>query len=212
MKKLFVFIVALFALIAFESCSKELLTTNGMASFSDKHKRGTTKEAEHHNVPLTPKIIQDYGLSVDAHLKKLQYYIEGEILLSIDLNTPYSQVEGGTLNVGTVSVPLEVRIPSGTAGVYETSKFNGNVNELALGIRFEQDGSGRWLWFSPNKNYGYTFTMGLKNAGKLEVEYDGRVYTASLLSISAYLSIDINQLIKVDPQKRTATGVTLGGQ
>lgn len=211
MKKLFVFIVCLITVFAIESCNKHTFSTASMNS-STNHKRSTTKEAEHHNVPLTPEIIKNYGLTVDAHLKKLQYYLEGEILLSVEINTPYSQVEGGTLNVGAVTVPLEVRIPSGTSGVYETSKFNGNYDDLALGIRFEQDGSGRWLWFHPNKNLEGKFFLAAKNQNnRFEVSYDGRTYTASILSTSAFLSIDINQLIKVDPQKRVVTGVQLGG-
>lgn len=208
MKKLFVLFVGLLAIAAMQSCSRHTFGTS--TNFSSSYQRNVTKEAEHHNVPLTLAIIKKYGLTKDAHLKKLQYFLEGEILLSVEIPDSHSVIEGGYLDVGKKLIPLEVRIPNGTPGIYVDAQGDGG-SLTGLAVRFEQEGTGRFLWFAPSKMHDGKFSLAYKPANnRFEVFYDGRMHVASVISVNAFLSIDIKETLKIDPQKRVATGVPLG--
>lgn len=161
-----------------------------------------TKEADAQRIPLTTGLIQQYSLTGE-HLQKLQFFIEGTIVLSANQEARSLAVEGGDLVVKQTTRPLDVQVKNQSPGVFQ------GLNKQAIAVRFEQDGNNRFLWFMPGQDGRY-YLAGVQNGTGLIVKYDDRDYFADATSRTAYLSINVRQISELDPQKRIAPGVRLG--
>lgn len=162
-----------------------------------------TKEAEPQRIPLTTGLIQQHSLTGE-HLQKIQFFVEGTIVLSANIEARSLAVEGGDLVVKQTTRPIDVQIKNQSPGVFQ------GINKNAIAVRFEQDGHNRFLWFMPAGPEGRYYLAGVQNGTGLVVKYDDREYFADATSRSAFLSINVRQISELDPQKRIAPGVKLG--
>lgn len=164
-------------------------------------KETKTKEADVQRIPLTVGLIQQYALTKE-HLQKIQFYLEGTIVLSIDIASQSVTIEGGDLLVTNTNKLVDIEFKK-IAGIFQ------GIEKSAIAVRFEQDGNNRYLWFAPGTD-GRFYLYGATEGSGLKVKYDDRTYIADATSRMAYLSIGVRQLSEFDPQKRIAPGVRLG--
>jgi hypothetical protein len=159
-------------------------------------------------VAFTQGIRTQYNLGGEE-LKKLQYYVSGDITLQRDFRREEGEIskshklvakEGGLLE--------EVLIPAGTPGIAM------EVGETSLAVSFEPGSS---LIFAspptdrdPERKYKLSAKRWADYYG--EIVYDGKIFYAVEGSGQAYLEVGVESLDAVEKKKKVLPGMTLPGK
>ncbi len=156
-------------------------------------------------IPFTDKVKEDFSLTVDKNIKKVQFYTSSTIILekSKSVGNKETSVDGA-LVASSHSDKNRVIIPSNTKGVFEAMGPN---NEVI--VRFEI-GVGKTITFAmkPNSSSGrYYFVAkwGGENSG--EVSYGNETYYASSNSSVAFLMVKLKNLKKTKKKDRVVKGM-----
>jgi len=153
--------------------------------------------------PYTSKIQRETNLS-EEQLKKIQFYLEGDIVIYRALGTSETQITGGEIKIVNGEKVEEVVIASGTPGVIIGTQESGK-----LLVSFESDGS--YLLFGPNGDYGGKYTMMAKEwEGRAGiVDYAGKEYKSTPESIYAYLTVNMEEVNNSTVESKQASGRTI---
>jgi hypothetical protein len=156
-------------------------------------------------VAFTQGIRTQYNLGSDD-LKKLQYYVSGDITLQRDFRREEGEIskshklvkkEGGLLE--------EVVIPAGTPGIAT------EVGETSLAVSFEPGSS--LIFGSPpaDRDPERIYRLSAKRWADYygEILYDGKIFYAVEGSGQAYLEVGVESLDAVEKKKKVLPGVTL---
>ena len=153
--------------------------------------------------PYTSQVQQETQLN-EEQLKKVQFYLSGDIILYRAFGNSETQITGGELKVVNGQQVEEIVIASGTPGV-----VIGVTPDNNLMVSFEVDGS--WLLFGANSDYAGKYTlMAKKWEGRTGVvDYAGKEFKATPESIYAFLEVNLKEINSRTVQSKQAGGRTV---
>lgn len=140
----------------------------------------------------------------EAQLKKVQFYLNGDIILSRELAASETEISGGEIKIVDGKKVEQILIKSGTPGVIVTAE-----NRDTFLVSFDADGS--YLRFGANKDYGGKYTLMAKEwKGRAGVvDYAGREWTSTPESIYAYLEVNMEKINNTTVNTKEAGGRTI---
>lgn len=156
-------------------------------------------------VPFTQSLREQYRLEGE-NLKRLQYYVVGDITLQRDFRREEGEVSGShKLVVKEGGLVEEVFIKSGTPGVAT------EVGATSVGVSFEPGGS--IVFGSPpsdrDRERVYKFSASEWNHGYGKLVYGGKTYYALEGSGLAYIEVGMESLDAVEKKTKVLPGMTL---
>jgi hypothetical protein len=159
-------------------------------------------------VAFTQGIRNQYDLGGEE-LKKLQYYVSGDITLQRDFRREEGEIsKSHTLVTKEGGLLEEVLIPAGTPGIAT------EVGETSLAVSFEPGSS---LIFGspptdrdPERKYRLSAKRWADYYG--EIVYEGKIFYAVEGSGQAYLEVGVESLDAVEKKKKVLPGMTLPGK
>ncbi len=159
-------------------------------------------------IPFTDKIKEEYSLTVDRNIKKVQFYTSSVIILEKSKSSSNKQTgDDGALVMESSSDKNRVIIPSNTKGIFEA--FGPNQEVI---VRFEI-GVGKTITFAmrPNSSSGYYF-LNVKWNGENPgaITYGNESYVATSQSSVAYLMIKLKNLQRTKKKDRVVKGMKVG--
>jgi len=154
--------------------------------------------------PFTEDLHQSYTWD-EKDLKKIQFYLSNDIVLTRALSKGESVIEGGKVRLEEGRRIEEVVFKEGTPGVLI---FMPRQNRMA--ISFDR-GNDKYLMFGPNPKHDgrYVLLASSWDERKGEVSYDGKTYRTSSRSAFAGLLIDLKKIQKVTVSRKKAPGRTI---
>ena len=158
---------------------------------------------------LTPftESLYERGDFSEAELKRIQFYVSEDIVLSRELRKGESpQIEEGKIKLVRGKRIERVVVNQGTPGVLV---FKPKDDRFA--ISFEEDDDA-YLMFGPNPKYNDRYALLAKEwkRGFGKVSYKGNLYTVESSSAFATLMVDLRKIGDTDYKSRTARGRTVG--
>jgi hypothetical protein len=152
--------------------------------------------------PFTQKL-QDENNWTEKDLKRIQFYVSQDILLTKQERKSDSKIEDGEIKVVSDAEVEEILIKRGTPGVLiDIPKEN------RFAVCFEDGRSNRYLMFGPNPKMGerYALLASKWDREKGELTYgDTKYYTTSSSSYAALL-VNLKKVRKTKVKSRTASG------
>jgi hypothetical protein len=142
-----------------------------------------------------------YGLS-EAELKKVQFYLSGDLVLYRSKSEGNTATEGGVVNVNNSKDIEKVVIKAGTPGVLKAY-----MDKNKIAIQFEE-GETKFLLFgneSSNGNYQLLAKEWKNGTGILS--YDGKDYRISQGGGGTHLMFSVKKQTKTTINERKAAGV-----
>ncbi len=140
----------------------------------------------------------------EEQLKKVQFYLDGDITLYRALANSETEITSGEIKIVDGKKVEQIIIASGTPGIVVTAESK----DVFL-ISFDNDGS--FLRFGANSDYSGRYTMMAKSwEGRTGiVEYAGKEYKATSESIYAFLSVNMKKINNTSVESKTAGGRTV---
>jgi hypothetical protein len=140
----------------------------------------------------------------EEQLKKVQFYLEGDITLYRDVTNSELEIASGEIKMVDGKQVEQIIIKSGTPGVIVKAE-----NRDTFLVSFDADGS--FLRFGVNKDYNGKYTlMAKKWEGRIGiVDYAGKEYKSTPESIYAYLSVNMEKINNTTVESKEAGGRTI---
>ena len=140
----------------------------------------------------------------EEQLKKVQFYLQGDITLYRDYNNSETQITSGQIKIVNGQKVEQVVIKSGTPGVVIKAE-----SADVFDVSFEQDGS--FLRFGANPDYAGKYTMMAKQweGSTGIVDYAGKEFKSTPESIYAYLTVNMNKINNSTIDSKQAGGRTI---
>ncbi|MEO0340432.1 MAG: hypothetical protein AAF242_14625 [Bacteroidota bacterium] len=156
--------------------------------------------------PFTERLVKENRWSEDQ-IRRIQFYLSEDILLSRRLGGSASTIEGGEIKVINGRKVEQVVIAKGTPGVV---LFSPKSDRLA--VSFESGGDDRYLMFGPNSKVGGRFVLLAKEWDRRsgQVTYEDKLYRVEGKSAYASLMVDLKKINKTVVNSRKAGGRTVG--
>ncbi len=155
--------------------------------------------------PFTQNLYDDYRWT-ENDLKKIQFYLSDDIVMSRQSNSGRSEINGGEIKVVEGKNIEEVIIPKGTPGVF---LFSPKSDRFA--VSFEANNDELYLMFGPSPKAGDRYVLlaseWKKRRGK--VTYGGKKWRVNYNGAWAGLMIDLKKIKKVSVSKSKAKGRTV---
>ncbi len=147
---------------------------------------------------------QDQTSFNEEQLKKVQFYLEGDITLTRDLSNSETEITSGEIKIVNGQKVEQIIIRSGTPGVVIRAE-----NEDTFIVSFDADGT--FLRFGANADYGGKYTlMAKKWDGRAGiVDYGGKEYRSTPESIYAYLTVNMKKINNTTVESKEAGGRTI---
>jgi len=141
----------------------------------------------------------------DAELGKLQFYLEGDVILYAASKDGNTTLHEGDILINEAESVDKVIFRSGTQGVFEKM-----VGDNKIAIRFE-NGDGLYLVFGATSNKArYTLqAQEWHTNGRGVINYGDKKYLTSKNSSSAYLIVKVKKSKKYDSSQRVVKGKKL---
>ncbi len=151
--------------------------------------------------PLTQGMVEEFDWT-ETDLKRVQFYLSNDIVLTRDLGREESRITNGKVRVVNGREVEEVRFKKNTPGVII---FSPKGNKYAVSFESSDD---KYLIFGPSKKAKGRYVLlakdWTKNRGK--VTYDGKVYNTSSNSAYANLLVDIKLARSTKYKSKEAEG------
>ncbi|MEO6190556.1 MAG: hypothetical protein ABIO44_09625 [Saprospiraceae bacterium] len=152
--------------------------------------------------PLTKEIISENKWN-EAELKKIQFYIAKDLILTRRLSSGESNISGGKILIKDGEKIEQVVIKNGTPGVL---LFMPKEDRFA--ICFDKESTEKFLIFGPNPKVRSRFVLMGKEwdlrSGK--VSYNGKVYDTSTESAFNSLLVNLKRAKNLDQSLEVAKG------
>ncbi len=126
----------------------------------------------------------------DSELKKIQFYVSGDIVLWRDVTKGESVISNGKIKMVDGREVEEVIIKRGTKGAF---LFSPQKNHYAIG--FDATDDTKYLVFGPSEKVNNRYVLLAKDWDKRfgKVTYGDRSYRTSAESAFVYLMVDIDK-------------------
>jgi hypothetical protein len=140
----------------------------------------------------------------EEQLKKVQFYLEGDITLYRDVSNSETEITSGEIKMVDGKKVEQIVIKSGTPGIIIKAE-----NRDTFLVSFDADGS--YLRFGVNTDYVGKYTMMAKKwEGRIGiVDYAGKEYKSTPESIYAYLSVNMEKINNTTVNSKEAGGRTI---
>ncbi len=140
----------------------------------------------------------------EEQLKKVQFYLEGDITLYRDVSNSELEITQGEIKMVDGRQVQQIVIKSGTPGIIVKAE-----NRDTFLVSFDADGS--YLRFGVNKDYNGKYTMMAKKwEGRIGiVDYAGKEYKSTPESIYAYLTVNMKKINNTTVDSKEAGGRTI---
>ncbi len=140
----------------------------------------------------------------EAQLKKVQFYLNGDIILNRELAGSETEISSGEIKIVDGRKVEQIIIKSGTPGVIIKAE-----NRDTFLVSFDADGS--YLRFGANSDYGGRYTLMAKEwQGRVGIiEYAGREWKSTTESIYAYLEVNMEKINNTTVNTKEAGGRTI---
>ena len=152
--------------------------------------------------PFTSNLLKE-GQWSDNDLKKIQFYLSNDLVISRALTGGSSEIISGSIKMVKGEKVEEVRIPQGTPGVF---LFRSDKDHFAIG--FDGASDERYLMFGPNPKqrcaYVLLATEWKDRQGK--VRFDDKFYFTNPDGAWANLMVDLRKIKKVEVSSNTVRG------
>ena len=152
--------------------------------------------------PFTQNLYDDYRWT-ENDLKRIQFYLSDDIIMTRQSSTGQSEIEGGEIKVIEGRSIEEVIIPKGTPGAF---LFSPKSDRFA--VSFEANNDELYLMFGPNPKAGDRYVLlaseWKKRRGK--VTYGGKKWKVNYNGAWAGLMVDLKKIKKVNVNKSKAKG------
>lgn len=152
--------------------------------------------------PFTTQMMKE-GNWDDADLKKIQFYLSEDIVISRVLSRGDSEIQSGKIKIIKGEKVEEVRIRRGTPGVF---LFRSNSENFAVG--FDAASDQRYLMFGPNPKRRGTYVL-LASEWKDrqgKVRFDDKFYFTNPDAALANLLVDYRKVRRVEVSSNTVSG------
>ena len=139
------------------------------------------------------KDIHDTNRWSESELKRIQFYLSGEIRLWREINRGETRITRGKIIMVNGREAEEVVVAKGTPGVY---LFSPQKNHYA--ISFEGGEDDKYLVFGPSEKVKGRYVLLAKEWEKSygKVTYGGRLFNTPNESAYAYLMVDLDKTRK----------------
>ena len=155
--------------------------------------------------PFTQNLYDDYRWT-ENDLKKIQFYLSDDIVMTRESNAGKSEIEGGEIKVVEGRTIEQVVIPKGTPGIF---LFSPKSDRFA--ISFDDRSDELYLMFGPNPKAGDRYVLlaseWKRRGGK--VTYGGKKWRVNYNGAWAGLLVDLKKIKKVQIKKSRAKGRTV---
>lgn len=140
----------------------------------------------------------------ETQLKKVQFYLHGDIILNRELAGSETEITSGEIKIVDGRKVEQILIKSGTPGVIVQAE-----NRDTFLVSFDADGS--FLRFGANGDYGGRYTLMAKSwEGRTGIiEYAGREWKSTPESIYAYLEVNMEKINNTTVNTKEAGGRTV---
>ncbi|MFI5171144.1 MAG: hypothetical protein ACHQFW_02080 [Chitinophagales bacterium] len=140
----------------------------------------------------------------EDQLKKVQFYLEGDITLYRDFGNSETEITSGEIKIVDGKKVEQIYIASGTPGVVMKAE-----NKDTWLVSFEKDGS--FLRFGVNNDYSGKYTLMAKDwDGRVGIiDYAGKEYRSTPESIYAYLAVNMEKINNTTVESKKAEGRTI---
>jgi len=140
----------------------------------------------------------------ESQLKKVQFYLNGDIVLYRELAASETEISGGEIKIVDGKKVEQFIIRSGTPGVVVKAE-----NRDTFLVSFDADGS--TLRFGANADYGGRYTLMAKEwQGRVGiVDYAGREFKSTPESIYAFLEVNMEKINNTSVNTKEAGGRTI---
>lgn len=140
----------------------------------------------------------------EAQLKKVQFYLNGDIVLYRELAASETEISGGEIKIVDGKKVEQFIIRSGTPGVVVKAE-----DRNTFLVSFDTDGS--TLRFGANTDYGGRYTLMAKEwQGRVGiVDYAGREFKSTPESIYAFLEVNMEKINNTSVNTKEAGGRTV---
>lgn len=147
---------------------------------------------------------QDQTNFNEEQLKKVQFYLEGDIILTRGLSNSETEITSGEIKIVNGQKVEQIVIKSGTPGVVVKAE-----NKDTFLVSFDADGS--YLRFGANPDYQGKYTlMAKKWEGRSGiVDYANKEYKSTPESIYAYLTVNMKKINNTSVESKEAGGRTI---
>lgn len=157
--------------------------------------------------PFTDSMYINSGFT-DRELKRIQFYVSGDIVLQKRVSGSKARIESGKIKVIDGTQYEEIVIRSRTPGV-----FAFRVDEEDIAVSFEGKPDTHFLVFGPSRRRAGEYVL---RASKWErefgvVTYAGEQYTTPASSAFANLMVDVRGNNTARTRGRTASGTRVRG-
>ena len=153
--------------------------------------------------PFTNGAKNSYGLS-ESELKKVQFYLSGDLVLYKSKSEGNTATEGGVVNVNNSKDIEKIVIKSGTPGVLKAY-----VDKGKIAVQFEE-GENKFLLFGNESSNGlYQLLAKEWKNGTGILTYDGKDYRISQGGGGTHLMFSVKKRTKTTINERKATGVEI---
>lgn len=152
--------------------------------------------------PFTSNLLKE-GEWSDNDLKKIQFYLSNDLVISRALTDGTSEITSGSIKMVKGEKVEEVRIPQGTPGVF---LFRSDKDHFAIG--FDGASDKRYLMFGPNpKQRGaYVLLASEWKDRQGKVRFDDKFYFTNPDGAWANLMVDLRKIKKVEVTSNTVRG------
>jgi hypothetical protein len=154
---------------------------------------------------LTPftQDLYDKHRWTDSELKKIQFYLSEDVLLSRQMTSGESHITEGKIRIENGRRIEEIRIPAGTPGVLLFKP-----KEKRFAISFESHDDDLYLMFGPNPKLRNRYALLAKewDADQGKVHYNGNLYDVDTRSALASLMVDLKKTGTTEYDSRRAEG------
>lgn len=154
---------------------------------------------------FTQQFYKDSGLHGDD-LKKVQFYLDRDVLLYRVLEADDSRVEGGKITSRGGQTIEEILIRRGTPGVLVFMP-----KDDRLGISFDPQNDNNYLMFGPNPNNGNRYTLLASDWDSREgsVTYGASRWKTPVANAFASLLVDYNNMKRTKVHSESPEGRTV---
>jgi hypothetical protein len=152
--------------------------------------------------PFTQDLYDQYRWK-ESELKRIQFYLSGDIILRRELGNTDVQISGGSIRVKDGRRTEEIVVRQGTPGVF---LFSPKENRFA--ISFEDGNNDHYLMFGPNprQNNRYALLGSDWDREGGSVTYDGKTYQVDASGAFSHLLVNLKRARRLEVNSRVAGG------
>ena len=154
---------------------------------------------------LTPftQDLYDKHRWTESELKKIQFYLSEDVLLTRQMTSGESHITGGKIRIENGRRIEEIRIPAYTPGVLLFMP-----REKRFAVSFESQDNDLYLMFGPNPKMRNRYALLAKEweGDQGKVHYNGNLYDVDTRSAFASLMVDLKKTWTTEYNSRRAEG------